>query len=169
MEKMWAPWRKKYLMSLAKEEEGCIFCNMPAMGESHDPENHIIHRGESNFIILNLYPYNNNHLMIVPYRHLANFEDLTTDETAEMCDLLQILLRTFKKMLNPDGFNAGLNLGRTAGAGIHEHLHLHLVPRWSGDTNFMPVLAGTKVISESLDESYRHLKKAFDQEINGKN
>ena len=107
--------------------------------------------------------------MIVPYRHLANFEDLTTDETAEMCDLLQILLRTFKKMLNPDGFNAGLNLGRTAGAGIHEHLHLHLVPRWSGDTNFMPVLAGTKVISESLDESYRHLKKAFDQEINGKN
>lgn len=169
MEKMWAPWRKKYHIDLAEKKDECVFCTMPGMGKSHDHETHIIHRGETCYIILNLYPYNNNHLLIVPFRHLSDFENLSAAETAEICSLLQVLLRALKKSLKPDGFNAGLNLGRTAGAGIHEHLHMHLVPRWNGDTNFMPVLGGVKVISESLDESYLHLKEAFEKEFHGKN
>jgi len=163
--KIWAPWRKKYILTLSDKEDGCIFCEKPALDESHDQENFIVYRSDYCFIILNIYPYNNCHLMIVPYRHISDFEDLTREETADMNFLLQVMIRSMKKFLMPDGFNAGMNLGKTAGAGIHEHLHMHLVPRWNGDTNFMPILAGTKVISESLEESYRQIKKHFLEEL----
>ena len=165
MDRMWAPWRKKYLLRAAREEEGCIFCNRLSCETSMDPENYIIHRGEFCFIILNKFPYNNCHLMIVPNRHLDRFEALTTEELAEMMHVLQLTIKALNNLVNPEGYNAGFNLGKVAGAGIHEHIHLHLVPRWNGDTNFMPVLGGSKIISESLEDSHRLIRQAFLEQL----
>lgn len=159
MNRLWAPWRVAYITGGAKESE-CIFCTKPQ--QRNDPANYILHRGASCFVILNLYPYNNGHLMIVPYRHVAEFDTLTVEESTDMTRQLQVSLRVLKQAMAPQGFNVGMNLGRVAGAGIDAHLHIHVVPRWNGDTNFMPVMGETRVISEGLDQTYRKVKALYD-------
>jgi ATP adenylyltransferase len=146
----------------AEKSEGCIFCEK-WQGDA-DAENLVLFRGEECFAILNLFPYNNGHLMVVPVRHVADIVDLTASEQAEMFRLTQRMVRVLRETMSPHGFNIGFNLGRAAGAGIADHLHLHVVPRWSGDTNFMPVLGATRVISEALEETYQKLKTAMKYE-----
>lgn len=153
MEQLWAPWRLAFIL---KKKEGCIFCQKPQEGK--DEENFILLRGEKNFIILNTYPYNPGHLMVAPYRHIANPEDLTPQEIEEHFQLVFRMIKALKSAFNPQGFNIGMNLGKGSGAGIVDHLHTHIVPRWEGDTNFMPIIANTKVIAESLTSVYERLK-----------
>ncbi|KUH33575.1 HIT family hydrolase [Thermococcus celericrescens] len=159
MKTLWAPWRIEYIRS--PKHDGCIFCDFPK--ENRDRERLILYRGKHCFIIMNNYPYNPGHVMIAPYRHVGRWEDLTEEELLEIMKLSQLMIKALKKTMNPQGFNMGVNLGRVAGAGIDDHVHLHIVPRWNGDTNFMPVIADTKVIPESLEEAYDELKKAIDE------
>jgi ATP adenylyltransferase len=158
MQQLWAPWRIGYIERAS--EEGCILCQKPR--ENEDEANLILYRGQSNFIILNAFPYNPGHLMIAPYRHTANLQDLTDDEAREHFDIVRKSVELLTKALKPAGFNVGLNLGRVAGAGIEEHLHTHIVPRWQGDANFMPVLSNTRVIPEALAATYKKLKSAIE-------
>lgn len=161
MKRIWAPWRMKYITGEAqKKNEGCIFCLKPK--QRNDQRNLIILRGKAAFVVMNLFPYNNGHLMVAPYRHVGDFAGLTDPELLEMMKLAQVCQQAIARAMRPDGFNLGFNLGRTAGAGIADHLHLHLVPRWNGDTNFMPVLGDTKVVSEALEDSYHKIKKVLD-------
>lgn len=150
MEHIWAPWRKEYIQQ--GTPEGCIFCDKPR--GSDDKKNHIIARAETCFSMLNLFPYNSGHLMVAPFRHVASLDDLEIDQLTGLSVLLRDSIALLKRTLDPDGFNVGINLGRVAGAGVVDHIHIHLVPRWNGDTNFMPVTAGTKVIPQSLDDMY---------------
>lgn len=143
----------KYILS--QKSEGCIFCEKPR--ENKDKENYILFRGEHGFVILNAFPYNNGHLMIAPYRHVPNLEELSDEELLSLTSLLKSSIRLLRKELKPDGFNIGMNIGKVAGAGIDDHVHLHVVPRWIGDVNFMPVISETKVISEYLDMTYEKL------------
>jgi len=159
MKILWAPWRIEYIRS--PKHDGCIFCDFPK--ENRDKERLILHRGKYSFVIMNNYPYNPGHVMIAPYRHVGKWEDLTDDELLEIMKLSQLMIKALKRAMNPDGFNLGVNLGRVAGAGIDDHVHLHIVPRWNGDTNFMPVIADTKVIPESLKEAYDELKRVIDE------
>ncbi|NPB03968.1 MAG: HIT domain-containing protein [Thermotogae bacterium] len=156
MRKLWAPWRAEFILHVKKDE--CIFCAAP---NRTDEEAYILYRGEHNFIILNIFPYNSGHLMIAPYSHKPSPEYLTSEEYNEMFELLQWSLRNLRSALRPDGFNIGFNVGRVAGAGYEGHLHMHVVPRWNGDTNFMPVLAETKVISVGMEKTYQLLKPLF--------
>ena len=142
-----------------KDQEGCLFCEKLANGD--DEKALILTRTEQAFAILNAYPYNPGHLMVAPARHVGGFEDLKSGELAATSDLLQRSLRALRESSNPDGFNIGMNLGRVAGAGIPGHLHWHVVPRWNGDTNFMPVVGQTKVLPELLAETYARLKPLF--------
>jgi ATP adenylyltransferase len=155
MEQIWAPWRIEYIRK-ANKETGCILCQKP--GEGCDETNFILYRGRDNFVILNIYPYNPGHLMVAPYRHTADLADLTEAEVKEHFDLIKRSLELLKEVLNPAGFNIGLNLGKAAGAGIETHLHTHIVPRWLGDTNFMPVFSETRIISEALADTYKKLR-----------
>ncbi len=160
--RLWAPWRMKYIESAAAgEEEECFLCKNPTLEDSS--ANLILHRGQHCFVIMNLYPYNNGHLMVAPYRHEMEFQNLTSEEIVEIGELTKMSLRALDETMHPHGFNVGWNLGRVAGAGVEEHLHQHIVPRWDGDTNFMPIIGETKVISESLQESWRRLKEAFER------
>ncbi len=159
MKQLWAPWRMEYISGLDQDDDECIFCQKPR--QDQDEKNLILWRGESCFVMLNLFPYNNGHLLIAPYRHTAQLGEISEKERLEFWELVQEALRVLQISINPDGFNLGMNLGRAAGAGIDAHLHLHIVPRWNGDTNFMPVLDDTKVISESLEKTYRKLKPEF--------
>jgi len=160
-EKLWAPWRMKYIERINSEnDEECIFCENPK--EDNDKKNFIIYRGKKNFVILNIFPYNNGHLLVVPYKHTSEIKDLDSETMLELMKITNIVIETIKKIMRPDGFNIGMNLGRTAGAGVKEHLHMHIVPRWNGDTNFMPVIGSTKVISESLEDAYEKLSKAIE-------
>ena len=154
MEQLWAPWRIEYIEKT--REGGCVLCQKPR--EDDDEANFILFRGQSNFVILNAFPYNPGHLMVAPYRHTANLQDLTDEEAKEHCNLVKKGLELLKETLKPAGFNVGLNIGKVAGAGIEGHLHTHIVPRWQGDANFMPVLSDTRVISEALIATYRKLK-----------
>lgn len=164
MKKLWAPWRMKYITGeTGKESKGCIFCLKPK--EKKDKDNFILIRGKRAFVMMNIFPYNNGHLMIAPYRHVGNFASLNDEELLEMMHLAQACQNAMKKAMKPQGFNLGFNLGRVAGAGIEDHLHLHLVPRWNGDTNFMPVLADTKIVSEALDDTFKKLKKALSEQL----
>ncbi len=159
--RLWAPWRMKYIEAAANSAEaGCFLCENPRHEDGE--ENLVLYRGRFCFVIMNLFPYNNGHLMIAPYRHLGSLEKLSSDELIEAATLIRRCVGALEETMHPHGFNIGLNLGRVAGAGVEDHIHLHVVPRWSGDTNFMPVIAGTKVISESLHEGWRRLKKAFE-------
>ncbi len=144
---------------LSPKEKGCIFCDRPQ--QTQDRENLIVHRGVLAFVIMNKYPYNNGHLLIVPYRHEAELVRLTPAESLEMMELLQKSAAALQGMCAPQGFNIGMNVGAVAGAGIDSHLHFHLVPRWNADTNFMPILGHTKVISEGLWETWASLRKRF--------
>ncbi len=164
MERLWAPWRLQYVTQ--EKPSGCIFCEKPKAGD--DQANLIVHRGQWAFVMLNTFPYNNGHLMVAPYAHLADLEVLPAETLHDMMDLAQLAIRALKAKFRPDGLNLGLNLGAAAGAGIKDHLHLHLVPRWVGDTNFMPVIGDVRVIPQSLEESYRLLREAFAELESGK-
>lgn len=157
MDLLWAPWRMTYVT--AEKPKGCIFCDKPAAGD--DAANHIVWRGEKAFVLLNTFPYNNGHMMVTPFAHIADFETLPTDTLAEMMALCQDAVKALKRDFNPDGVNVGLNLGAAAGAGVKDHLHVHIVPRWKGDTNFMSVIADVRVIPQSLDRAYDLLHGAF--------
>ena len=150
MKKLWAPWRIEYI--LAEKTKGCIFCSIS--DKDTDRNNLILYRGETCFVIMNYYPYNNGHLMVVPYRHTSDLTLLSREEQMEMMFLIQQSTTILSQALNAEGFNIGMNLGKTAGAGIDEHIHAHIVPRWNGDTNFMPVTGHTKVISQGLFECW---------------
>ncbi len=157
MERLWAPWRLQYV---AKEKSaGCIFCEKPLDGD--DRASYIVHRGPLSYVLLNAFPYNNGHIMVAPFAHIADLEELPPDTLHEMMDLAQLATRALKSSFNPDGLNLGFNLGAAAGAGIKDHLHLHLVPRWVGDTNFMPVVGDVRVIPESLEQTFDKLTEAF--------
>jgi ATP adenylyltransferase len=160
MNRLFAPWRMKYILDNNKEN-GCIFCNFPE--ENKDEKRLILARSEKCFIMLNAFPYNNGHLMVSPYRHIADYDDLSIEELVDIHVNVQKVIKMLKRVQNPQGFNVGLNLGKTAGAGFDEHLHIHIVPRWNGDTNFMPVLDDTRVIPQSLLETYRTLKNDWDK------
>jgi ATP adenylyltransferase len=164
MDRIWAPWRMNYIQGFSdkKPSTACIFCDKPASPD--DRTELILARREHCFALMNLYPYNNSHLMVVPYRHLNNFTDLTDPELLECQQLLKEALGHMQTCLKPQGFNIGLNMGKAGGAGIDQHLHWHLVPRWTGDTNFMTVTAGAKVISETVEASWERLYKAFNPE-----
>lgn len=157
MEQVWAPWRIQYIQM--EKPEDCILCQKPKEGD--DEENYILYRGSANFVILNSYPYNPGHLMVAPYRHVAVLDELTSDELAEHFEMVCRFTRLLREVFNPQGFNLGINLGKVAGAGIDDHIHTHIVPRWQGDTNFMPVIAETRVIPEALAETYAKLKDGF--------
>ena len=157
MELKWTPWRMAYIA--AEHEEGCVLCRVAA--EQKDRENLVVFRGQHCYVLLNLYPYNNGHLMVAPYGHVADLPQLDAEAAAELVFLSQKSIRALRRAMSPHGFNLGMNLGRVAGAGIADHLHLHIVPRWQGDTNFMPLLAGTKMIPELLGETYEKVRQAF--------
>ena len=158
MKKLWAPWRIEYIRS--PKENGCIFCDKPA--GDNDREDLILYRGEKAFILMNLYPYNNAHLMIAPYIHVDNTEELDADTYKEIMVLADQSMAILKETMDAQGFNFGANIGAAAGAGIEEHIHFHIVPRWAGDTNFMPVLGHTKVEVQGLQECYDLLRPHFD-------
>lgn len=157
MKRLWAPWRMEYIKSEKPEE--CIFCRK--LGEEDDCGNHVLWRGSSAFVLLNTYPYNNGHLMIAPHAHVAELEHLPPETTAEIMSLAQDAVRALKQAFNAEGVNLGLNLGEAAGAGIKDHLHMHLVPRWRGDTNYMPVVADVRVIPQSLEDAQARLSATF--------
>jgi len=154
MEHLWAPWRSIYFEQPKSDE--CIFCLM--CKKQNDPSDYVLYRGEEVLISLNRFPYNVGHAMIIPYRHIENVEELNSKEAAEVFQLLNLCISVLKNVLKPTGFNIGVNIGKAAGAG-EQHLHLHIVPRWVGDTNFMPVVANTRVLSESLDNVLHELSQ----------
>jgi ATP adenylyltransferase len=160
MERLWTPWRMEYIRSTSSEDQdGCIFCDLPAKGD--DEAVYILSRTDRAFAILNAYPYNPGHLMVAPFRHVGQLEALDQDELLETGTLLQMSIRALRDAMHPQGFNLGMNLGRVAGAGLPDHLHWHVVPRWDGDTNFMPVVGQTKVLPELLEETYAKLRPSF--------
>ena len=154
---LWAPWRLEYITS-ADEQEGCVFC-LAQSGE--DEASLVVHRGRSAFVLLNKYPYSSGHLMVAPYRHVGEFADLNDDEALEVHRLASHGMSALARTFEPQGYNAGWNLGRIAGAGVVDHVHQHVVPRWAGDTNFMPVLADVKVLPEHLLETRAKLAAAW--------
>ena len=158
MKYLLAPWRKEYVRKLA-HKTGCIFCE--ALNLKDDTRAFILFRGKFNFIILNKFPYNPGHLMIAPYLHLSHFEEASKESTDELNDLLKLSLKVLKEVYQPHGFNTGMNFGQSAGAGVVDHYHLHVVPRWTGDANFMPLFGETKVLIEDLTQSYQRLKPYF--------
>ena len=156
MRNLWAPWRMKYIEQ-PKKKEGCLFCRV--IKEDRDEENHVLVRKERCFIMLNLYPYNNGHLMVSPYAHVASLEKLEMKDRNALFETVANAVANLRKEMNPEGFNIGINIGEVAGAGISDHVHVHIVPRWAGDTNFMPVTGEAKVISQAIEETYKKMKK----------
>jgi ATP adenylyltransferase len=156
---LWSPWRMQYIQEAKEEPDGggCVFCAIP-----HTEVERVLVQGELAYVVLNKFPYNPGHILVVPLRHVGELEDVTAEENAELQALLQRAIRAIRRTADPHGFNIGLNLGRMAGAGIPEHLHWHVVPRWSGDTNFMPVVGDTRVLPELLGETYQRLKPGFE-------
>ena len=157
MKYIWAPWRIQYI--LQEKSGGCILCDIPK--ESKDAANYLLYRGESNFIMMNLYPYNPGHLLVAPYRHTDSLEELTEEERNEHYKLVSRVVTVLRETLAADGFNLGANLGKVAGAGIDDHFHSHIVPRWQGDINFMTVMDDVRVVPQALDETYENLKDRF--------
>ena len=157
MERIWAPWRIQYIQM--EKPERCILCEKP--GLDNDALNYILYRGDKNFIILNSYPYNPGHLMVAPYRHISSLEELTEEERHEHFELVSRAIKVLRQVFSPGGFNIGANIGKVAGVGIEDHFHTHIVPRWQGDTNFMPVLSDVRVMPEALAETYEKMKGKF--------
>ncbi len=157
MKRIWAPWRMQFIRM--KKPGGCFLCENPTKND--DVKNHILFRGIKNFVILKSYPYNPGHLMVAPYRHVAGLKDLTDEERNEHFEIVSRCIEVLRQEMNPEGFNVGMNLGKVSGAGMADHVHTHIVPRWQGDTNFMPVLADVKVLPEALAETYEKLKGKF--------
>jgi ATP adenylyltransferase len=159
MDRLWSPWRLQYVAGASSGEVSCIFCDAAAR-ESHDL---VLSRGPLCYAILNLFPYNNGHLMVAPIRHVANLASTTADEQTELMRLTRHAEMALTEAYKPQGINIGINLGRPAGAGVLDHLHVHLVPRWNGDTNFMTVVGDTRVLPETLDESAKRLRPIFER------
>ncbi len=157
MRQIWAPWRMQYIQT--EKPEGCILCEKPR--QDSDVANYILYRGDKNFVMMNSYPYNPAHLMVVPYRHVASMEGLTDEELHEHIEIISRSVGVLRQVFGPAGFNVGMNIGGVAGAGIEDHIHTHIVPRWQGDTNFMPVMADVRVVPEALAETYGKLKDKF--------
>lgn len=162
MERIWSPWRMAYIQAAKEQGDdgGCIFCDLPAEGD--DVRTMILARGELAFVIVNSFPYNPGHLMVAPFRHVGAFTSLEAAELADVDALVARSIRALEQEMEPHGYNLGLNLGRVAGAGIPDHVHWHLVPRWNGDTNFMPVVGQTRVLPELLEETYARLRPRFE-------
>ncbi|RLC85937.1 MAG: HIT family hydrolase [Chloroflexi bacterium] len=164
MDHLWTPWRMPYLRGEEETPEGCLFCVKP---REDDAEVHILHRGRLCYVILNRFPYNNGHLMVVPYVHVPSLEGLDAATLAELMALTQLSLRVLRVAYEPHGFNVGGNMGGAAGAGVAEHVHLHVVPRWAGDTNYVTVVSQTRVIPEWLDQTYKRLRPLFEKLADG--
>jgi ATP adenylyltransferase len=150
LQRLWAPWRKQYIISCDRKQKRCIFCA---------PKDHVLEKSRHSFAMLNIYPYNNGHVMVAPKKHVKSLELLSAEE---LKDLMQLLIKTKKvldKKLKPEGYNIGFNIGRVGGAGFPGHIHIHIVPRWTGDTNFMPAVFNTKIVSDSLDSMYKLYKQ----------
>jgi ATP adenylyltransferase len=162
LDQLFAPWRMAYIDS-ADKQEGCIFCDFPK--ENRDRDRLILARGERVFVIMNAFPYNPGHLMVAPYRHEGEYNLLEEPEFLEMHRYGQRCVKILKKAMSPQGFNMGINIGKIAGAGFAGHVHLHIVPRWNGDTNFMPVVGETKVLPEALHETWEKLKKVWEEDV----
>lgn len=162
MEKMWSPWRSVYIESFSdkNKDTGCVFCNALKQDAASD-DSLVVYKGSLTITVLNLFPYNNGHLMVIPKRHISSFEELTAEEHIEVMEMINLNIRALKLVHHPEGFNIGANLGKAAGAGIDSHLHFHIVPRWNGDTNFMPVLGEVKVVSQDLLATKRKLTGAY--------
>ena len=160
MERLWSPWRLAYVSGSAEPPKGCVFCNARAQEGAGTL---ILARGATCFVILNLYPYNNGHLMVVPNRHVARLADATAEELAELIGLTQLSEMVLTEAYSPQGLNVGMNLGRSAGAGIADHLHAHVVPRWTGDTNFMSVVGEVRVLPEDLEQTAGRLRPIFER------
>ena len=161
MERLWSPWRAKYIASgVDSQAGGCVFCRI-ASDPEHDETNYVLHRAEHAFIVLNLYPYITGHLMVVPYLHTGEFDSLPKEISDELMDLAKRSQTALCEVYSPSGFNLGMNLGTAAGAGIPDHLHLHLLPRWSGDTNFMTTVGEARVLPEDLESTYAKLRPKF--------
>jgi ATP adenylyltransferase len=158
MNHIWSPWRMEYIENSTRED-GCIFCI--AQEKEDSAENLIAFRGERSYVILNRYPYTSGHLMVVPFDHKANFEELDSQTRAEMMELTTQCMTVLRKIYNPQAFNMGANIGEAAGAGVKEHVHIHIVPRWAGDTNFMSAVGETRVLPESLESTYERVKNGF--------
>ncbi|MCJ7432938.1 MAG: HIT domain-containing protein [Anaerolineales bacterium] len=158
MKHLWSPWRMEYLENHEKED-GCVFCNSQAKTDGAD--NLIAFRGERAYVILNRYPYTNGHLMVIPFEHKSTLEELDSLTRAEMMELATRCMSVLRKVYKPQAFNMGANIGEAAGAGVVGHVHIHIVPRWSGDTNFMSALGETRVLPESLEDTYRKIHRAF--------
>ncbi|MDY6877995.1 MAG: HIT domain-containing protein [Chloroflexota bacterium] len=160
MDHLWTPWRMPYLCGEEEASEGCIFCIKP---QEDNAEGHILHRGRLCYVILNRFPYSNGHLMVIPYAHVPSLENLDADVLAELMALTQLSLRVLRTAYEPQGFNIGVNIGAAGGAGVAEHVHLHIVSRWVGDVNYMTVVSQTRVIPEWLDQTYERLRPLFEQ------
>lgn len=157
MKQIWAPWRMDYILNAGKG--GCFLCEIFAAGA--DEDNLVLSRGGRCALLMNLYPYNNGHLMVAPFRHVASLEEMDGEELAELMSMASAACAALRAAVNPDGFNVGINIGAAAGAGLKDHIHMHIVPRWRGDTNFMPVVADVKVIPQSLRELWGRIKEAL--------
>ena len=157
MNHLWSPWRMEYIEN--SKENGCVFCN--AQEQADGAENLIAHRGERAYVILNRYPYTSGHLMVLPFAHKPNLEELDAEIRAEMIELTTRCMTVLRTVYKPQGFNVGVNTGEAAGAGVKEHVHIHIVPRWMGDTNFMSSVGTTRVLPEALEDTYRRVREAF--------
>ncbi len=167
MKRLWAPWRMEYILDEHKHE-GCLFCDVSKKkgdrtNRSRDRRNLILHRGKHSFVILNKYPYNSGHLMVIPYFHTSTFDGLSDEVLFDLIKNVDMSVNILRDVLRPDGFNMGLNFGKVAGAGMESHMHIHVVPRWTGDTDSMPIIAETRVMPEHLKKTYNKLLKAFDR------
>lgn len=159
MKRMSTPWRRKYIEGHVKED-GCVFCN--ALAKKQDShKNLIVHRGQRAFVIVNLFPYTNGHLMVAPYDHLPSLDLLDAETRAEMMELVSQTIVILKKVYRPHAFNVGANIGKAAGAGVPDHVHMHIVPRWTGDSNFMSVIAETRTLPETIEETYKRVREAW--------
>jgi ATP adenylyltransferase len=161
MQHLWAPWRMEFIKG--PKPSGCFLCEAAAVDPSREADYLVLARSELALVVLNRYPYNNGHLMVAPIAHLANLEDLPPAAASAVMAMTQRALRVLRQVLDPHGFNLGINGGKVAGAGVADHVHQHVVPRWDGDTNFMPIVANTKILNESLATSYRELRAGFDR------
>lgn len=161
MKLLWAPWREKLFNK--KENKKCLFCLK--LKQKKLEKNFILFKNKNCFALLNIFPYNNGHIMIAPYKHISDINLLSQKEIQEIFKLLKCSINALKKAFKPNGFNIGINLGKAAGAGVEKHLHLHIVPRWTGDTNFMPIISNTKIVSQSLISTYKKLKPLIKNEM----
>jgi ATP adenylyltransferase len=159
-QRIWAPWRLEYVKDASKDNsDACVFC--AALEAGDDEANLIVHRGERCFVILNKFPYTNGHLMVAPYEHVPALQEIDAETLSELMSLAQRCIHALESSYSPHGYNVGCNQGRVAGAGVEHHIHMHVVPRWGGDTNFMPVLGDTRVMNQTLEDSFETVRKAF--------